>query len=63
MHSAPTITSHIAPAMADSTTPKTAAAPNAMNAASFTCSGLASPEPVRRVGPVRSSSVPRMPSE
>ena len=40
-----------------------AGAAKAAKAASFTCCGRARPPPVRRCGPVRSSSVPRMPSE
>ena len=36
---------------------------SAVNAAALTAPGRAAPEPTRRSGPTRSSSVPRMPSE
>ena len=45
------------------TSPATAATPNAAKAAAFTAPGVAAPEPTSRMGPTRSASVPRMPSE
>lgn len=62
MHNAPTTTNHHA-LNNDNTTPATPATPNAANAACFTASGLAAPDAVNLSGPVRSSSVPRTPSE
>ncbi len=62
MHSSPTPTSH-QEVVAASTSPTSAAPPKAVNAAVFTARGLASPLPTSRIGPTRSSSVPRMPSE
>ena len=59
MHNAPTTTNPHA-LNNDNTTPAT---PNAANAARFTDPGLAAPDAVNLNGPVRSSSVPRTPSE
>ena len=39
------------------------ATPKAAKAAAFTACGVARPDPTRRIGPTRSASVPRMPSE
>ncbi len=58
----PTAISHQA-VVAASTSPAAAATANAANAATFTDFGEAAPEPTRRIGPTRSSSVPRTPSE
>ncbi len=62
MHAAPTSTSHHALSNA-SASPATAATPKHANAAALTRFGGTRPDPVRRSGPERSSSVPRTPSE
>ena len=62
MHAKPTAINHQLVATA-SIKPNTAATPNAANAACFTSFGFFAPEPTRRIGPTRSISVPRMPSE
>jgi hypothetical protein len=49
--------------VAASTIPATPATPKARKAARFTAPGVAAPEPTSRIGPTRSASVPRMPSE
>ena len=61
-HTSPTATSHHA-VVAARTSPARAATPKAAKAATFTARGVAAPEPTRRIGPTRSASVPRMPSE
>ena len=62
MLSSPTPTSHHA-VVAASTSPTAAARPNAVNAAVLTARGVAALLPTSRIGPTRSSSVPRIPSE
>ena len=57
---APTASSHHWPVTVTRVRPSTAARPNAANAAAFTVPGLAVPEAVRRRGPTRSTSVPRI---
>ena len=59
---APTAISHHDVVIA-SPSPATAATPNEINAALLTCAGLASPPAVIREGPMRSLSVPRIPSD
>ncbi len=60
---APTASSHHWPVSHTRIVPSTAARPKALNAAAFTEPGLAVPDAVSRIGPTRSTSVPRMPSE
>ena len=62
IQAAPTTTNHNEVASAI-TKPNTAATPKAMKAARFTTCGATRPEPTRRNGPTRFSSVPRTPSE
>ena len=62
MHTAPAMISHQLEA-SDSAIPATPATPKHRKAAYFTRVGGTRPEPVSRSGPVRSSSVPRTPSE
>ena len=46
-----------------STNPATQAIPKQTNAARFTSAAGAAPAPTNRIGPTRSASVPRTPSE
>ena len=57
------MSSHHNPVSTTSTRPATAATPKQANAARFTDRGSARPEPTRRIGPTRTASVPRTPSE
>lgn len=59
---APTIKIH-QEEVAASASPATQATPNERKAARFTALAEAKPEAVRRIGPTRTSSVPRIPSE
>ena len=60
---APTASSHHWPLRTTSARPRRAPSPKQPKAASLTVLGATCPEAVRRGGPVRSSSVPRTPSE
>jgi hypothetical protein len=62
MLSAPTATSHQLDTAA-SASPASAATAKASAAATSTWRGVAAPEPTSRIGPTRSASVPRLPSE
>ncbi len=62
MQTRPRPTSHQA-VVAARTSPAAAATPNARTAALFTARGDAAPDPTSRIGPTRSASVPRIPSE
>jgi len=62
MHAAPTATSHHDVAAA-STSPATAPPAKVSTEAVSTARGEAKPWATRRTGPMRSASVPRMPSE
>ena len=62
MQAAPTAISHGALSNA-SASPASAATVRLTTAAVNTDRGVASREPTNRIGPARSSSVPRMPSE
>jgi hypothetical protein len=55
--------SHQCPVSATSTSPATPATPKHRTAASRTDAADATPDPTSRIGPTRSLSVPRMPSE
>ena len=63
MHTAPTATSHHCRVSDTSVSPASAATEKHRNAALRTAVGAASRDPTSRIGPTRSSSVPRMPSE
>ncbi len=60
--SAPTIKIHHED-VAASASPATQATTNEINAARFTAFAEAKPDAVKRTGPTRTSSVPRIPSE
>jgi hypothetical protein len=62
MLTAPTATSHQLDSAA-SARPATPATAKASAAATSTWCGGAAPEPTSRIGPTRSASVPRLPSE
>ena len=62
MQTAPTATSHQLDRAA-SARPATAATAKARHAATSTCRAGAAPDPTSRIGPTRSASVPRLPSE
>ena len=63
MAAAPTASSHQWPVSTTTAMPAMAATPKHANAADRTCTGMATPEPTSRRGPILSASVPRMPSE
>ena len=63
MLAAPTASSHQVPLAATRPSPADPATPKAAKAARLTPEGEAAPDPVSRNGPIRSSSVPRIPSE
>ena len=63
MHTAPTATSHHCRVSDTSVSPASAATEKPGRPRLRTAVGAASRDPTSRIGPTRSSSVPRMPSE